>query len=60
VGRRGFKNGYHKDMYSKEIGLCDENMITILHTIVNIIGGNLYDHSLNTRIFTLIISKIFI
>ena len=29
------KNGYPKDMYSKEIGLHAQNMIIILSSIVN-------------------------
>jgi hypothetical protein len=35
-------------------------MITNLDSIVNIIGGNLHDHLLSTRIFTLIMNNIFI
>ena len=33
------KNGYQKDMCLKGIGLCAQNMITILGPIVNILGG---------------------
>jgi hypothetical protein len=35
-------------------------MITILGSIINNIGGDLYDHLMNTRIFTLIMNKKFI
>ena len=34
----GFKNRYHKDTWLKEIGLLALNMITILGSIINIIG----------------------
>ena len=34
--RRDSKNGYQKDMYSKEIGLHAQNMITIISSIVNL------------------------
>jgi hypothetical protein len=39
VIRWGSKNAYWKDMCSKKIGLCGQNMITILGSIVNMIGG---------------------
>ena len=54
VVRRGSKNGHQNDMCLEEIGLCVQNMSTILSSIINIIGGDLYDHSITTRIFTLI------
>ena len=53
------KNGYQKDMCSKEIGLCAQNVITILSSIVNIIEGDIYDHLMSTQIFALIMNKIF-
>ena len=34
-----FKNGYQKDMYLKEIGLHALNSLSILGSIINIIGG---------------------
>ena len=34
----------------KEIGLCAQNMINILGSIVNIIRGDLYDNLVSTRI----------
>ena len=37
--RCDFKNGYQKNTYLKEIGLCAQNMTTILDSIVNIMGG---------------------
>ena len=46
-------------MCLKEIGLCAQNMITILGAIVNITGGHLHDHLMNMRIFTLIMGKIY-
>ena len=53
------KNGDQKNMGSKEIGLCAQNMTTISNSTVNIIGGNLYDHLMSTKIFTLIMNEIF-
>ena len=38
----------------KEIGLCAQNTLTILDSLVNMIGGDLCDHLMNMRIFTLI------
>ena len=35
----GSKNGYQKDVCLKEIGLRAQNMITILGSIVDVIGG---------------------
>ena len=63
VVRCGSKNGYQKDiMWLEEIGLCAQNLITILGSMVNIsLGeGELYDHLMSRRIFTLIMNKIFI
>ena len=61
VVRCGSKNRHQKDMCSKENGLCAQNMLTILHFIVNIIGvGDLYDHIKSMRIFTMIMNEIFI
>ena len=37
--RCGSKNGHHKDMFSKEVGLHVQHLLTILGSIVNIIGG---------------------
>ena len=56
----GYKNEYKKDMCLKEIGLHAQNMITIVSLTINMIGGDLYDHLLSTKIFTLIINKIII
>jgi hypothetical protein len=42
-----------------KIGLHAQNMNTILGSIVNVIGVDLYDHLMSTRIFTLIMNKIF-
>lgn len=36
------------------------NLITILASIVNIIGGTLYDHSMSTRIFIWIMNMIWV
>jgi hypothetical protein len=48
----GYKNKYTNDTCLKEIGLRAKNMITILGSIVNIIGVTyLYDHLTSKRIF---------
>lgn len=42
----GFKNNYQKDVLLKEVGLCVQNLITILRSILNIIwegSGDMYD-----------------
>ena len=54
----GSKNGYQKNMCLKEIGLHAQNLLTILGSIINIIGGlpfNELEESL-----TLIMNEIFI
>ena len=58
----GFKNRYQEDMCSKHIGLCAQNMITIVGSIININGveEDLYDHLMSTKIFPLIMNKIFV
>ena len=38
VVRIGFKDGYSKDMCSKEIGLHAHNILTILDSTINVIG----------------------
>ena len=48
-----------KEHVFKEIGLCAQNMTTVLNSIVNIIGGDLYDHLMSTKIFTLNMNEIF-
>jgi hypothetical protein len=55
----GSKYGYQKDMCKKEIGFCAQSMITIPGSIVNIIGRDLYDHIMSTRVFISIMNKIF-
>ena len=55
----GYKNKYEKDICLKEIGLHAQNMITIL-SLSQHDWGDLYDHLLSTKIFTLIIYKIII
>ena len=53
--KRGSKNRQQKGTVClKEIGLHDQIMLTILGSVVNIIGGSLYDHLMNKRIFTFI------
>ena len=42
-----------------EIGLHALSMLTILNSMVNVVGGDIYDQFLRERIFTLIMSKIF-
>ena len=39
VDRCGSKNSHLEDMCSKEIGLCLQNTVTTLHSIVILIGG---------------------
>ena len=48
----GSMNGYQKAMCLNDIGLRDQNMISNLSSTVNMIGVNLYDHLMSTRIFT--------
>ena len=57
VTRCGSKNGLKKDMCLKKIELRAQNMTAILGSIINIIG-DLYDHLMSTRIFTLIMYEI--
>ena len=56
----GFQEWISKDMCLEVIGLHAQNMITILGSIVNRIGWDLYDHSMSTRIVTSILNIIFI
>ena len=60
MGSCGSKNGHQEGMCSKEIRLHAQNMLTILGLMVNMTRGDLYDHLMSTRIFTLIMNKIFI
>ena len=55
----GSKNGYQIDMCPKEIDLHAQKMIIVLGSIVNIIEG-IHDYLKSTRIFILIMNKIFI
>ena len=61
--RRGSKNVYQKHIF-KEMRLRAQNVITIKDSIINIIGGevgeDIYDHLMSTRIFNLIMNRIFI
>ena len=60
--RCGFKNGYQKGIVCfKEIGLRAQNMIIIIGSNINIIGGQgVYDQVMSVRVFTLIMGMIFI
>jgi hypothetical protein len=49
-----------KDVCLEDKGLRAQDTLTIIGSIVNIIGGDLYDHIMSTRIFTLVMNKIFI
>ena len=52
----GSKNKYQKGILCfKKIGVCAQNMKTVISSIVNI-----YDHLVSTKIFTLIMNQIFI
>lgn len=55
--RCGAKNGCQKDIFLKGIGAHAQNMMTILSSVVNIIGVNVYDHLMNTKIFTSLMDK---
>ena len=46
-----------KYMFLKKIVLRAQNMLTISGSIVNVIGEDLYDHLMSTRIFSLIFLK---
>ena len=55
------KNMHLKNMCLLNIGVYPQNMLTIVSSIINMIwgvGGRLYDHMMNMRIFTLIMKKI--
>ena len=41
--RCGSKNGHQKDLCLIKIGLHAQNLLTILDSTINIIGGGLYD-----------------
>ena len=47
-------------MSSEKIGVCAQTRLTIQSSIVNIIGGDLYDHLMTIGLIILITSKIFI
>ena len=56
VVRSGSKNGHQNGlMCLKEIGLRTRNMLIILGSIVNMIGGDVCDHLMSMRFFTVII-----
>ena len=57
VIRFSSKNKYQKDMCLKESELHAQNMITILGSIVSIMGY-VHDHLMSIRIFTLMTNKI--
>ena len=60
MGSCGSKNGHQEGVCLKEIGLHAQNMLSILGSMVNMIGEDLYDHLMSTRIFILIMNMIFI
>ena len=55
----GSKNKHSKDMLFKEIRLHARIMTTILSSVVDIIGRDLYDQLMSTRIFALKMIKIY-
>jgi hypothetical protein len=57
--RFGSKKDTIKIMCLKDIGVRAQYLLTILGPIINIIG-DLHDHIVSSRIFTLIMNKIFI
>ena len=60
VVKCGFKNRHHNNMYPKVIGLHAQNMLINIGSIINIIGGDLYNNLMSIRIFTLTNNQIFI
>ena len=58
--RCGSKNEYEKNMCSNEIVLGAQNMMIVLGSIVHIIGRDPFNLLMRTRIFTMIMNKIFI
>ena len=48
-----------KDTSLNEIGWTVQNMFTIPRLIVNMIKGDSYDHTMSTKILTLISNKMF-
>ena len=57
VVRCGSKHGHHKNMCLENTGLNAQDLLTILASIVNIIGRPTYDHLTTPRIFILIITR---
>jgi hypothetical protein len=55
------KMGIKKEMLTKVIGRRANDLLTNINLIVNIMGGtgNVYDHLMSMRIFTLISNKIY-
>ena len=48
----GAKSGYPKGtMCLEEIGWFARNMITTMSSMVNLIGGDLYDHPMSMKMF---------
>ena len=60
MARCGSKNCHQKDMSSKEIELCAQNLLTILGSIAKIIGGGTYMTVNNLKNLFAIMNKIFI
>jgi hypothetical protein len=58
VFRCGSKRAHQKDMCSKEIGQCAQNLWTIVGSVLSIEWG-VYYHSVRKRIFTFIMNNIF-
>ena len=54
------KNGYQRDMCSKEIGLRAQNMMIILDLKIKPVLGYLDGVLMSTKTFTSMINKIFI
>ena len=59
VIRCGSNDGVQNDTCVAEIRLHAQNMINLLVSILNIIGKDIYDHSMSTRIFTFTMNKVF-
>ena len=57
----GSKRGHQKDVCFEKIGLHTQILLIVLTSIIDIIGiGDLCDPLMNSRIFTLMMYKIFI
>ena len=52
------KYRHQKDLHFKEMEQSIQNLLTMLGPIVSVIGGDLDEHLMSSRIFTSILNKI--